>query len=240
MHGNSKIPQVRLPNSGEKILVSLLWISLPLLCSLGLAVPLHAQDQVWTSVSLRTDLSDDTSVSGQLEFRTPVETGESDRLAATFLVDQALSPRVSVGGGFAYRRSLKSRTADTVEYRPFQQVEFMLTDTGSPISVASRARLEQRFRSSGEIGLRMRNRVSFSYGLSSNASLRIWTEPYFHLDNPNTSGERGLDQWRNYLGLRYDLSERTSLNAGYLNQFDRREDGTQSLDIAIISVASSF
>ncbi len=161
-------------------------------------------------------------------------------MAATVLADHALSPRVAIGGGFAYRRSLQPGTADTVEYRPFQQVESMLTERGVPISVSTRIRLEQRFRSGGEVGLRLRNRVSLSYDLSSDASLRVWTEPYFHLDNPDAAGERGLDQWRNYVGLRYDLSEGLVANAGYLNQFDRRQGEDRSINIAIISVAYSF
>lgn len=138
----------------------------------------------------------------------------------------ALGKQWSARAGYARLRTRARSGATVTEDRLWEQLSWR----GAISEVASlglRLRAEQRFLSAGDdTGHVLRLRASYSRPLNrdGDTDIVVSVEPFFNLRDTDFGAESGLSQNRIYLGLRFALTDRVSLSAGYLNQRFFRND----------------
>jgi hypothetical protein len=102
---------------------------------------------------------------------------------------------------------------------------------------ALRLRLEERkWDNNGTIGLRARQRLTLTYPIATDApanALSAWTESFFVLNETKNSPNRGLDQWRNFIGFQFGEDLRWEL--GYMNQAFLRPNNKNMNHVLMIS-----
>lgn len=181
--------------------------------------------QPWPSLSITVPLAPKWRVSGEAVGRIATAQRPS-QLETRLQVSRALSPKVSVGGGWAHLNTFVPGARNTFENQAVEQLNWGVGSIGR-VSFATRTRLEQRFISGSETSWRLREQVhgALALGGKQQPSLVLWTEPYFAL-NRTRAQRRTLDQLRTFVGVGVPLSRSTGIELGYLNQRLYRPAGT--------------
>jgi hypothetical protein len=74
-----------------------------------------------------------------------------------------------------------------------------------------------------DTGLRFRQQAQLAVPLrDDDLTLMLAVEPFFNLRNTDWGASSGFDQSRFYVGIRMPMTEKVSLEAGYLNLYMRR------------------
>lgn len=125
--------------------------------------------------------------------------------------------RVWLGYGRFRSRNGSGGVAD--ENRLFQQVDWRMGEwAGGNVSI--RARLLQRSASTGDdLGLLFRFMTKYTRPLGNDRTFVVALEPFFDLKETDWGGRSGLRQNRLFVGSGWKMSERWSLEAGYMNQY---------------------
>ena len=131
--------------------------------------------------------------------------------------------------GYAWTPSWGARGAErfTDEHRAWEQWMWELTEPGSGMRFQIRTRLEERFRSEREVGMRLRQMVRLAVPVSDDRNwlLVLWDEVFFDLNDTTvtTYQHQGFGQNRLFVGVGYQAVPGTlRFEFGYFNQFIRR------------------
>ncbi|MBT8077041.1 MAG: DUF2490 domain-containing protein [Gammaproteobacteria bacterium] len=134
--------------------------------------------------------------------------------------------------GYARFRSRNRSGNISTENRYWQQVDWTAANwDGGRISM--RVRVEQRSVSTGDdIGLVARLMAKYVRPLGNNGStdLVLSAEPFFDLRDTDWGGDSGLAQNRLYLGIGRRLNNRTTIEAGYMNQYIWSDSGEDRIN----------
>lgn len=135
--------------------------------------------------------------------------------------------------GYLYVNEDPSGRSNFHEHRPWQQL--LWKGSLASFGVQSRTRLEQRFiDGDGEAAWRFREFVKASYAFSSapRFGLAVYDEVFFDLNDTSEGGDTGFAQNRFFIGPTMKLGDegRATLELGYLNQFIRRDGGSDSVN----------
>lgn len=129
----------------------------------------------------------------------------------------------SVNAWFGYARFRTRNRAGTIadENRYWQQIDWAV-GRWENTRASMRVRLEQRSLSIGEdTGLVFRFMTKFvrPIGVDGRTSLVLGIEPFVDLRDTDWGGDAGLGQNRTFIGLGWRLTDRFSMEAGYMNQY---------------------
>jgi hypothetical protein len=214
-------------------------LRMPFLASLllaSIASPAFAQDQdqqLWFKVDAKTDLSDTTGLTFEMNQRFSNDEGgviESQYLAKI---------GVDIGGGFKLTGGINrvvgvsgGRVSNT-EWRPRQEIGFPSAKIGSGELGAS-IRLEQRFRSDGDdVGHRLRPEITYTLPLTETLDLEVGHESYFNLNTTDFGQRSGHERMRNFAALGFPVAQNVSASVGYLNQYRFNRDARDRMEHAL-------
>lgn len=176
-------------------------------------------------VEVQPRLTDDVSRLGQLILRGGV--------------GLTLASGVTLLAGYHYQRNDDDRGL-THEHRAWQQVQAPLWRGGGGRTLVTRWRLEERtFVGAGDLGWRLRGRLTLALPLTGPGSFGplLHSEGFVTFNDTDWGQQRGLDQWRNFIGVSMPLTRLLSLEAGYMNQYLWRRQGDRSNHIANITLS---
>jgi hypothetical protein len=204
------------------------WRVFPLLLFAVLlsASDLHAQtvtdERVWFSLPVQGHIGSDESPwrwSMETILRSRDGLNDLDTVTVRPSVIYTLSPRASVGGGYATATSLPAVGPNLTEHRLFGQ--FSWTQPSAAGSFNFRTRVEDRFieTNDGPIG-RFRQQVRFSRPFHRGGRLAIVgsDEISIHL-NDRSRLAKGVEQNRVFAGISHSITPSVRLEVGYMNQY---------------------
>ena len=143
-----------------------------------------------------------------------------------------VSSNVRVWAGYArirYRNSI-GNTVD--EDRFWQQLDWR-AGSWSGGTLTMRARLEQRSLSAGDdvaLVLRFQTKYVRPVGERGKTKLILGIEPFVDLRNTDWGGDSGLGQNRSFIGFDWRVSNRLSLEAGYMHQYIWVDSGSDRIN----------
>ena len=142
---------------------------------------------------------------------------------------------MSVWAGYGYFLSDPNGGSDRYEHRWWQQLAWSVAswDWGS---LSLRSRLEERIlENASDTGLRYRQQVQLAVPFE-NQDVTLFTsvEHYTNLRDTDWGARSGFDQLRTYIGVRMPMTEKLSLEAGYMNQYINRSGGDVVNHLAIL------
>jgi hypothetical protein len=182
---------------------------------LGQFATINASDKVFVRLEAQERFTNDAERLGQLLLRS--------------LVAYRLSPKASIGAGYAYIMTDPVGPVKLNEHRMYQEFNLRLLTTEGGTTLDARTRLEQRnFEERGGTDWRVRQFVQLRVPISKDNRLVLFTEPFVDLsDGPVQRG--GLSLWRNFVGASVPIGKRIEVVPGYLNQYVVR-DGRDRID----------
>jgi Protein of unknown function (DUF2490) len=135
--------------------------------------------------------------------------------------------------GYLYVNEDPDGRSNFDEHRVWQQL--LWKGSLASFNVQSRTRLEQRFvDGDGEAGWRFREFVKASYAFpsASRFGLAVYDEVFFDLNDTSEGADTGFAQNRFFIGPTMKLGDdrQATLELGYLNQFIRRDGGSDSVN----------
>ena len=134
-----------------------------------------------------------------------------------------LNPRMSLWLGYDFFHTVPNGGSARDEHRFWQQFQWSAVrrDWGT---LSLRTRLEERnLERSDDTGFRLRQQVQLSVPLPGwDVTLVSSAEHFTNLNDTDYGARSGFDQLRSYLGVRMPMSERASLEAGYMHQWIKR------------------
>ncbi|WP_439532554.1 DUF2490 domain-containing protein [Polymorphobacter sp.] len=193
---------------------------LMLLIAAPAVTPASADEQVWVAGIAQGP------VSGRLITWLEVQprfTGGAGRLGQTILrpaLGYQVDPGTTLLAGYAYIESNPEGLPDIREHRTWQQLQTRLAGTPGKAVLVSRTRLEQRFvEGQDDDAMRLRQFLRGQVWVGDAGwSLIGVSEAFIGLESTPWGQRAGLEQIRNFAGVGIPLSDRLTLEAGYLNQ----------------------
>lgn len=146
---------------------------------------------------------------------------------------------VKVWAGYARFQSRNSAGREAEENRYWQQIDWR-AGRWLDGQITMRVRLEQRSVSVGDdLGLVFRFMTKYvrPVGDDGDKSLIVGLEPFVSLRDTDWAGEAGIRQNRTLIGMGWRVSDKLTLEAGYMNQYlfvDSAEDRINHLAILTI------
>jgi hypothetical protein len=169
-------------------------------------------------------------------FRSREGVDELDSMGVRPTLIYAVTPHVSVGGGYAFVPLFPVIGPTLIEHRPSGQFGWTTAVAGGTLSL--RTRMEVRFveSNSGPAG-RFRQQVRFTHAFrkGSRMSWSAYDELLVHT-NSTTRAARGVDSNRLYGGVGIAMPHATRIELGYINQFS---PGHRSLPDRMYHILSS-
>lgn len=197
--------------------------SLPLLAA---ASPAHAQqedEQAWFQVNTVVPLDDNTRVTLEQIARF---SDRQDGLYTTeigALIGQRVSKNFELGFGYRHVGFYNGNTGrDEDRFR--QQV------VGTFGHFSTRLRIDERFHPEGsEVGFRIRPLVRYNQPIGNHGLALFASHESFFIANTTAWGQRrGYERMRNWVGLVVPISQVTSADIAYLNQYRFARGGAQA------------
>lgn len=194
-------------------------------------------EQAWVNVTAMGSVSGDLVYFAEWQPRMGDGVSRLDQMILRGAVGLKLSDTVTLYQGYAHVVVPIDGGRDLNEERSFQQLSAAL---GKPLGIelASRTRLEQRWRSDGgDMGWRLRQMVRMETPLKQNSdaiNALVWSEAFIALNSTDWGARAGLDQLRTFAGAELGLAGASTIEAGYLNQIVNRPGG----DLQVNHVAS--
>ncbi|MET0269516.1 MAG: DUF2490 domain-containing protein [Sphingomonas sp.] len=131
------------------------------------------------------------------------------------------SDAVTAYAGYAHVETNVADGPDRNEERVFGQLSWTLHKCG-PETVSLRTRLEHRRQSNGgETGWRVRSLLRYATPLGAPERTRalVSVEPFVALNDTDWGARGGFDQVRAFAGVEIPLAGKSTIEAGYLNQY---------------------
>lgn len=209
------------------------------------ATPASAREdaQVWTGFTASGPVAGELALhlEGQLRFGDDVS-----RLNQSVLrLGLGWHPGGGVAfyGGYARQTTYREGGPDTQEDRLWQQATYPLGEIGRA-TVTGRTRTEQRHvRGAEDWGWRLRQQLKAAMPIRAESDVKLVgsAELMLNLNDTDWGARSGLDQLRSFAGVNLPLAGGVTLEAGYLNRYQRRSGGPDQMDhIASISFAYRF
>ncbi len=108
------------------------------------------------------------------------------------------------------------------EDRIWQQVGIRLFGGEGEPTLGWRTRLEQRmFETGGGTTWRLREQLRYMHPLVDRVQGVLWSEAFWRL-NDTDRAESGIEQWRNFAGLNFEISKNMTFEAGYMSVYTWR------------------
>jgi uncharacterized protein DUF2490 len=152
-----------------------------------------------------------------------------------------LGGKVSAYQGYAHVVNIVEGGPDRREHRPFQQLNF---DLGKALggALTARTRLEERFmEGSGGVGFRLRQQLRLVRPVEGDLSLFASAEGFVALNDTGWGARSGFERLRTAAGLRHPIGKKLNGELGYLNQYNVRRNGRDTMDHALtLAVSLSF
>lgn len=211
---------------------------------LAFASPTVAAEEdlnAWGAATASIKASDDLVIwlEGQTRF-----TRDVSRLGQLLLrpaVGYRLNDTTTVFAGYAYVMTNPVGPAKSHEHRAFQQVSFRLLGDGKGVTLSGRTRLEQRFvRGADDMGWRVRQQLRLTAPLNAKLQAVGWTEPFLGLDKTSWGQRKGINVWRNFVGISVPLSASVAIEPGYLNQYVVRNGEDRMDHVASFTLNTRF
>lgn len=213
----------------------------------SLATHAHATEHdpgVWTIFST-TDSFSETGAAGRWHYWFDAQARYFDIGSGTnqWLVRPAIGYEirdgVKVWAGYARFRSRNATGRVADENRYWQQLDWR-AGRWLDGNVSMRVRLEQRSVDVGDdlrVVLRFMTKYVRPFANHEDRNLIVSLEPFVDLRDTDWGGDSGLGQNRVFVGMGWRLSDKVSLETGYMNQFiwvDGAEDRINHLAILTI------
>ena len=133
-------------------------------------------------------------------------------------------------GGYAHFRVYDQDGGFADEDRIWEQVNVRLFGGKDEPTLNWRTRLEQRmFEAGGGTVWRLREQLRLMFPIVDNVKGVLWTEAFWRLNDVGQANgrpqDRGLEQWRNFAGLNFEITENFTFEAGYMNVYTWRPSG---------------
>jgi hypothetical protein len=198
------------------------------------ALPMPAQaidgdTQLWNTQNFNYEINDKWSTNLEIQERWYGDLS----YFAFFIVRPSVTYKwndwLSFTGGYAHFRVWNQDGGFQDENRIHQQSIVRLFGGSDQPSLFWRTRLEQRFfEGTDEPTWRLRQHLRFTAPLVDRVQGVYWTEAFWRL-NTTERADSGLEQWRHFLGLNLEITERFTFEAGYMNVYTWR-DGADTMD----------
>jgi len=186
-----------------------------------LATPALAEEQVWVAGIAQGPVSD-KALGGRLVTWLEVQprfAGSADTLILRPALGVQLNPAVQLLLGYALVDTYPDAAPRRREHRIWQQALVRLAGTPGKAVLMSRTRLEQRFvEGQTDDAMRLRQFLRGQYWLSEKWSVIGISEAFVGLESTAWGQRAGLEQMRNFIAVGHPLTDRLTLEAGYLNQ----------------------
>lgn len=211
-------------------------LALPVAALIALhAGPAAAQtrqdEQAWINVTATGSISDDLVYFAEVQPRIGDGISRLDQLIARGAIGWKLSPTVTIYQGYGHIVSPVENGRDVNEERSFQQLNLALAKPWGG-DLASRTRLEQRWRSDGsDTGWRLREMLRYEKPIKPGSdafNALVHAEAFVALNSTDWGTQAGFDQLRTFVGAEIGLPGTSTIEAGYLNQvIDQRGGRTR-------------
>ena len=156
-------------------------------------------------------------------------------------VSWKLGPNTSAAIGYAYVHTDPPGPAQSDEHRAWQQLSFRVAGDGKGVTLVGRTRLEQRWvERRPDMGWRLRQQLRATAPLTGKVRGVVWSEAFLSLDDTRWGQRRGLDRWRNAVGLAIPVSKAVTVEPSYINQWVVRSGDDRVNHIANISLSARF
>lgn len=190
------------------------------LLMLLLAVPAAANDEAWVAGIAQGPVRGRLVTWLEVQPRFTLDPARASQMILRPALGIQLDPATSLLLGYAFVESYPEGRSHIREHRAWQQLQTRLAGTPNRAVLVSRTRLEQRFvEGQGDDAMRLRQFLRGQIWVGSRGLSVIGvSEAFIGLEATPWGQRSGLEQWRNFVGLGVPLSNRLTLEAGYLNQ----------------------
>ncbi len=176
--------------------------------------------KAWLATSAKLNLNRDWALKVEAEGRFGDDLRRYTETQLKTLLSRKVGKDFTAGFGYGHMISNIENAPDTHENRLWQQLVWK-PETGSDVTIALRARIEQRFFSTGDdVGWRARNEIKATLPVSESVYVYGSGESFFYLNDTDWGAESGLQRLRSRVGVGFDLTEAASVEAGYINQYE--------------------
>jgi hypothetical protein len=216
------------------------------LALLGSAAPAIARDdaQLWTGASASVKLSDKWRLSEEVTARFSDRRGGLYEVEINSLLGYRISKTVTVWAGYTHDPQYAAGDFTVMEHRAREQVTFDNLAQLGRAKLSGRIRLEQRWREGADgTGWRVRPYLKTTLPLTGGGrtALVISSEAFLNLNNAPFQRSTGFDRVRNLVAISTSVSNKVSVEAGYLNQYTAVRNGPDSDDhVASFTLSTSF
>ena len=199
--------------------------------------------QVWTGFTASGPVAGEFALYGEAQLRFGDDVSRFSQ--SVFRAGFGWQPNreVALYGGYARQTTYRPGAPDTQEDRLWQQASYPLGDIGR-LHLTGRTRIEQRHvRGADDWNWRLRQQIKAAvpFGRESPVRLVGSAEILFNANDADWGARSGLDQVRSFAGVNVPLGKGLTLEAGYLNQYQRRAGGPDQMNhIASFSFAYRF
>jgi hypothetical protein len=198
-----------------------------------MATPALAEDgdtQLWNTQNFNRKFNDKWSANVEVQERWYGDVS----YFAFFIVRPSVTYKwndwLSLSGGYAHFRVFDGEGDFADEDRIWEQVNIRLFGGKDQPTLHWRTRLEQRmFEAGGDTVWRLREQLRLMYPIVDRVQGVAWTEAFWRLNDVvqanGRSLEGGIEQWRNFAGLNFEITENFTFEAGYMNVYTWRTSG---------------
>jgi hypothetical protein len=206
-------------------LLSILGISLLLSLGSSAARAVESDTPLWNSTNFNYKIDQKWSTNLELQERWYDDVS----YVAYFIVRPSVTYQwndwLALTGGYGFFRNYAEDGGYSDENRIWEQVNIRLFGGKGEPTLYWRTRLEQRmFESGGGTRWRLREQLRLMFPIVDRVQGVAWTEGFWQLNNTENS-ESGLQTWRNFAGLNIEINERTTFEAGYMNNYNWNSSG---------------
>jgi len=189
-----------------------------------------ADAELWTTLTARGSIRG--PVLGEADFvaRFSHDDGGLYEARVGGFLGYKMTDRVSLWVGYTRLNRYADGRVTSTEDRPREQIT---ADLGHVLgaTVSGRLRLEQRLRSGGGVGWRVRPQIRASWPIGKAGLALFAAHESFVALNDTASGQRsGYERMRNSAGVTLPLSRQVKAELGYLNQYSFRSGRPDAVD----------
>lgn len=196
--------------------------ALMLLSSGAVQAGTREDETLWLNLTAMGPVKGDLVYFAEVQPRFRDGMGKTDQVILRGALGWKLSPGVTLYQGYGHIIVPMDGRQDVRESRSFQQLSWVIgTVAGGALS--SRTRLEQRWRSDGgDMGWRLREMLRYARPLAKSgkgSKALVYSEAFVAFNSTDWGAKGGFDQIRNFIGLEIPVGGKSTVEAGYLNQY---------------------
>jgi hypothetical protein len=201
-----------------------------LLAMAGPAAAIDGDTQLWNTQNFNYKINDKWSSNLEVQERWYGDVSYFAFLIIRPSVTYKWNDWLSFTGGYAHFRVYDGEGDFADEDRIWEQVSIRLFGGKDQPTLNWRTRLEQRmFEAGGDTVWRLREQMRLMVPLVDKVQGVAWSEAFWRLNDVTQANgrlqESGLEQWRNFAGLNFEVSEHFTFEAGYMNVYTWRTSG---------------